>query len=177
MAGGKPKMAYKITDQDDRTYNGCQWGENVTHTSSGTGPLCTEGWIHYYTDPLLAVLMNPIHGAFDNEAMRLWKCKAGGAHKSDHGLKEGCTSLTTIRRVEIPKVSTEQRVRFAILCARAVCKDPGWVSWSDKWLAGTDRSAATAGEAAKAEAKAAWAYCLSWTETAAGEATWATCAA
>ncbi len=56
---------YKITDKNDRTYGGCQWGKNVTHTADGQGDLCSEHWIHFYTDRFLAVIFNPIHGDYD----------------------------------------------------------------------------------------------------------------
>ena len=62
-------MLYKLTDENDRTYNDTQWGEGVTHETSGEGKLCGEGWIHAYIDPLLAVFLNPIHACFTNPHM------------------------------------------------------------------------------------------------------------
>ncbi|KKL58315.1 hypothetical protein LCGC14_2226540, partial [marine sediment metagenome] len=55
---------YKLTDSNDQTYGKTQWGPGIEHAASGKGPLCTEGWLHAYTDPLLAVLLNPIHGNY-----------------------------------------------------------------------------------------------------------------
>ena len=52
---------YKLTDQNHQTRNNTKWGAGVTHTASGQGDLCTAGWLHAYTSPLLAVLLNPIH--------------------------------------------------------------------------------------------------------------------
>ena len=155
---------YKLTDEHAQTYGGCQWGENVTHTASGEGELCGPGWIHAYTDPLLAVLLNPIHADFMNP--RLWECE-GEVGKTDHGLKVGCTRLTTVREVAAPAVTTEQRVRFAILCAMEVCRDVEFVRWAETWLSNADRTAA---RAAAAEAEAAWA--AAWAARAA-RAAWA----
>jgi len=155
---------YKLTDQDDRTYNNTQWGEGVKHMASGKGELCTDGWIHAYTDPLLAVLLNPIHANIQNA--HLWEAE-GEIGMDDHGLKVGCASLTTIRRIDVPVVTTEQRVRFSILCTRTVYTETTWTMWADAWLSGVDRSAA-----------AAWvAGAAAWAAEAAGAATGAAGAA
>jgi hypothetical protein len=114
------KQPCKLTDKNDKTKNNTQWGEGVTHTTSGEGDLCTFGWIHYYDSPLLAVLLNPIHGDFQKP--HLWKVKVDGRIKEDHGLKFGATSLTTLKRIELPEITTEQRVIFGILCAVEVSR-------------------------------------------------------
>ena len=58
--GDKAMQLYKLTDDSGRTYNNTQWSEGSTHTASGDGDMCRQGWIHAYTHPLLAVLLNPI---------------------------------------------------------------------------------------------------------------------
>jgi hypothetical protein len=143
---------YKLTDKDGRTRGETQWGEGVTHTTDGHGNLCGPGWLHAYTDPLLAVLLNPIHGNFADPL--LWKCK-GKIGKRDHGLKVGCTSLTTLRQIPMPAVTTEQRVRFGILCAWEVYAEPAWREWADAWLAGASRSERAAIAAARGAESAA----------------------
>lgn len=161
------EVLYKLTDKNGQTHGGCQWGEGVTHTAPGGGELCTKAWIHAYTDPLLAVLLNPIHGKFDPETMRLWECE-GEVGITDHGLKVGCTSLTTIREVPAPQVSLEQRARFGILCAKEVYTESTWTGWADAWLDGSEFSRveataprATARVTATAWAAAAWAVTAS----------------
>ena len=105
---------YKLTDDKNQTHGGTQWGKGVTHKAKGRGEeLCTEDVIHAYKHPLLAVLLNPIHADFDK--VRLWE--AEGEIVIDDGLKLGCKALTILKRIRVPKVTTEQRVRFAILCA------------------------------------------------------------
>ena len=149
-------MLYKLTDEKDQTYGGCQWGEGVTHTADGLGELCTEHWIHAYRDPILAVMMNPIHGQYDLATAHLWECE--GEVGKDNGMKLGCTTLKTVKRTTLPLVTIEQRVRFGILCAREVCHEADFIRWSDGWLSDQDRSgkAAAAREAAwAAEAEAA----------------------
>lgn len=149
---------YKLTDQDGytrRNYdNACLWGENVSHSGTGKGELCGPGYIHAYTHPLLAVLLNPIHA--DLPAPRLWEAE-GEIAKSDRGLKVGCVTLKTIREMPLPVVTTEQRVRFAILCAKAVYTDAAWLAWANGWLDGTDRTERAARAARVAAEAAAWA--------------------
>jgi len=127
---------YKLTRQDGTAYGGTQWSEGVTIKTSGRGRLCGPGYTHWYTHPLLAVLLNPIHAYYTDPV--LWEGE-GEAVKSD-GLQVGCKKATTIRRIPLPKVTTEQRVKFAILCALQVYREPGYVAWAESWLSGADRS-------------------------------------
>jgi len=149
---------FKLTDGDGKTRNDTQWGPGVSHSGTGEGGLCGPGWIHAYENPLIAVLLNPIHADFKHP--RLWEAEGEIAIR-DGQLKCGCKTLTTIREIPLPEITAEMRVRFAILCARealtaadAACK--AWNAWADKWLSGEDRSAAAAAKAAAAAAKAAY---------------------
>jgi len=124
---------YKLTDKNDQTYGGCQWGEGVTHTADGKGELCTKHWIHAYVDPVLAVFLNPMHGKYDTDTGHMWECE-GEIDIDDEGRKVGCIKLTTIRRIDMPQVTTRQRTRFAILCAKKVSKNKKWIKWANGWL-------------------------------------------
>jgi hypothetical protein len=151
---------FKLTNAEGKTRPGerneCQWGPGVTRRGTGKGELCSEGYIHAYEHPLLAVLLNPIHADYEDPI--LWECE-GEVALRDGQLKCGCVELTTVRQVELPVVTTEQRVKFGILCALEVCQEPGFVEWANKWLNGEDRTEAAAARAA------AWAAVLA-TETA-----------
>jgi hypothetical protein len=170
---------YKLTDRNGRTHNNTQWGEGITHSGTGEGELCGSGWIHAYTDPALAVLLNSNHANF--KSPRLWVAE-GDVVKNDHGLKVGCRTLTTLYEIPLPDITAEQRVRFAILCARSVYhKNDDWTAWADAWLRGDNRDGAVAVEAARAArvaARAAWAAWAAWAaevevEAAAEKAAWA----
>ena len=139
---------YKFTDRNDKTYGGCRWGEGITHEADGNGDLCSEHWIHAYTDPLLAVVMNPIHGGYGKDK-HLWKCKAEIGRDGD-GLKFGTTKLTTIKRVPIPRISKAAKIHFGIYCALEVYHEKSFVRWAEDWLSGKDRSYAAAHAAADA---------------------------
>jgi len=140
------KIKYKFTDENMRTHNGCQWTLGEWEEVSGKGELCNNGWLHCYCDPLLAILLNPIHGDYKNP--RLWEVEVGGAEKHDGQLKSGYTQMRLLKEIKLPVITIEQRVRFGILCAKEVCKDKKWNIWADEWLDGTDRTNAAANEAA-----------------------------
>ena len=144
----------KLTSANGQTYGGCQWGENVEHTAPGTGELCGPGYIHAYTDSLLAVLFNVIHANFESPLG--WEAD-GDVEREDHGLKVGCTRLKTIKQISLPVITTSQRVRFAILCALEIYSDPLFVQWAGDWLSGKDRTEMAAWAAEAARAAAAWA--------------------
>ena len=116
------KKLWKITNKDMTTRGGYKWGLGEWHETSGQGPLCGAGWLHCYEGdevggPLLAVLLNPIHGGFDPETMRLFECEGEGAELRDGALKLGRTRLRLVREVPVPVVTTAQRVRFGLYCA------------------------------------------------------------
>jgi len=144
---------YKLTDQRGYTrrgyYNETLWGEGVTHTAEGEGGLCSDGVIHAYSSPELAMFLNPIHANITDPMA--WECE-GTDLVEDDGAKQGYRTLTTNKRVQVVIPTTEQRVTFGILCAKQVCTYAAWIEWANKWLDGTDRSAASAANAAYAAA-------------------------
>jgi len=173
-------IKYKLTTQDGTTHNYYQWslpkGEKPGdwHRTSGKGDLCGPGWLHYYHHPLLAVLLNPIHA--DIQDPILWEVEVGEEQKDDAGLKGGATKVRLLKKIDLPMLSTEQRVAFGIYCALEICKDEKFVRWANGWLMGSDRSAAAAAQVPRAAysateaeaAQAAWAA-----EAEAAQAPWA----
>jgi hypothetical protein len=147
----KEMKVYKLTTQSSTSQNKTLWGVGVTHSVTGDLRQCKNG-IHAYSDPLLAQLLNPIHADISDPI--LWECEASDEMLNDNGLKSCHRSLTTLRQIPLPLVSTEQCIRFAILCTLEVCDDPSYVQWAHNWLSGVDRSEAAAW-AAEAAARAA----------------------
>jgi hypothetical protein len=121
--------------------------------------LCSEGWLHYYSDAKLAAFLNPIHAGFDKP--RLFEIEVAESIKSDNGLKYGCTKMRLIKELQFIKPTTEQCIKFAIYCALEVCKDAAFIKWANNWLDGTDRSKESARAAAAAD-YAAWAADAAW---------------
>ena len=68
----------------------------------------------------------------------------------------------TVREIPMPVLTTEQRVEIAIQCALYDCKkryftSDNFIQWAERWLDGTDRSAAAAwGAAREASWEASW---------------------
>jgi hypothetical protein len=147
------KTLYKLTDQNNKTHNETLWGPGVKRKATGKRyELCSDGLIHAYEDPLLAVFISPLHVNYSNP--KLWKAKTTCKKIVRDGTKVGVKSLTTIHEIPLPVVTLTQRIAFGILCAKKVCSDTKWNKWADKWLSGEDRSVESA-DAARA-AYAAW---------------------
>ena len=145
-------MLYKVTDENGQTRNQTQWGENISHTATGTGTeLCSDGVIHAYENPLVAAFIHPLHVQFNNPI--LWEAE-GEVIVREGQLKCGCKTLTTLKKISLPEISTEQRIEIAIRCAQLACKEPAWNEWASKWLSGEDRSKESANAAYRAAAAA-----------------------
>ena len=105
-------IVYKLTDKFGQTIGMTQWGNNVSHTAKGNSKkLCSDGFIHYYTHPLLAVLLNPIHADF--KSPKLWEAEASGEIINEP-LKSGCKTLRTIKEIPLPEISRVQKIAFEI---------------------------------------------------------------
>ena len=171
---------YKLTDGQGRTRAGedneLTWAVGVAHKTAGTGTrLCTADVIHAYEHPLIAVLMNTVHAMLNPATMRLFVAE-GEIVAREGELKCGVHALKIVEEIPVPTLTTEQRVKFAILCAKCVCTDVAWNAWADKWLSSDDRSAEAAEAtawAAEATAWAAEAAAAAWAAAEAAEAAWA----
>lgn len=144
---------YKLTNQSMQTHNGYQWALAEWRATNGKGDLCGPGWLHAYDDPLLAVLLNPVHANLARP--RLFEATGAGERRDDRGLKCAYTRLRLDKEIPLPTVTTEQRVRFAIGCALAVYHESGFIAWANAWLTGADRREGRAARAAAWEAVAA----------------------
>ena len=138
----KPITLYKLTDQNMQTHGGFQWALGRPREASGSGGLCGPGWLHAYSDPALAVALNPIHADYSNP--RLFVAEGHGMLLDDRGLKCGVTQLTLVARQSPPKISTAAKVHFAILCGKMVYTRTDWLAWADAWLDRADRTAVAA---------------------------------
>ena len=160
-------IKYKLTDQKMQTYQGFQWnlGEWQEARGSSEKGLCSDGWLHCYDSPLLAVLHNPIHADISNP--RLFEVEVDGDCKNDNGIKCGYKKMRLVREISIPTITTEQKIKYAILCVKQVCFEKEWNIWADNWLSNVDRTSdaayaaahvSHAADAADAAAYAAVAY-------------------
>ena len=140
MLNSEEYIPCKLTNKDGYTKNQTLWGENITHEATGSSnqALCSNGWIHFYEHPLIAVFMNPIHAQLNEP--RLYSCLIEGEIEKDGPLKSGCKKLTTLSRLPLPVITSEQRIEIGIRCAMIVYKEQHWSLWAQKWLSGEDRT-------------------------------------
>jgi len=149
---------YKLTDPKMCTYGRCQWHIDIPRVTSGERGLCGGGWLHWYTDPKLALFLNSIHGQFEREYLRLFEAEAEGRILHDKPFKGGSTKLTLTREItDFQRPTDEQFIYFGILCAKHVYKDVEWNAWADRWICG-DRSMNMSWEAEKVSYVANCAY-------------------
>ena len=150
---------YKLTDMNMKTYGGYPWVLGKWNRTSGKGDLCGPGWLHAYTSPVLAELLNPIHANF--REYRLFRGEASGPVISDSGLKVGYTNMRITEELPRLHITTENRIRFGIACACRVYTSAEYRAWAGRWVSGADRTET-----------AAWAA-VEVAETAAETAAWA----
>lgn len=174
-------IGYKLVNQDYTTHGGMKWEIGKTNIAWVEGTqMCSPQVLHYYEHPLLAVLLNPRHADIRNPRMLKIECSEKVA---GDGLKAACKEQTPIEEMEVPVLTTNQRVAFAIKCALAVYQQDTFVKWAEDWLSGKDRTkssataAACAAGAACAASAAGTAAAACATGAATGAAARAACAA
>lgn len=129
---------YKLTDSKSQTRNGMHWPIGATNIATGEGnKLCSPGVLHGYSHPLLAVLLAPIHVNYDT--LRLMEVITNEVVAHD-GTKVGAKQMTVIRELELPTITTEQRVTFTIYCSLSVCQNNAFVKWADACLSSEYKS-------------------------------------
>ena len=144
---------YKLTDMNMKTYRGYPWTLGKWNRTSGKGDLCGPGWLHAYTSPVLAELLDPIHANF--REYRLFRGEASGPVISDSGLKVGYTNMRITEELPRLHITTENRIRFGIACACRVYTSAEYRAWAGRWVSGADRTETAAWAAAEAAETAA----------------------
>jgi len=137
-----------------RTYYEFQWELGKWYETTGEGDLCSSGWFHFYSDPLVGLFLNPVHISIENP--RLFRAEVEGKFLNDNKTKYGYSRARLIEELPVPQISPVQQVRFAILCAKEVYKGKKWNKWANNWLSGknrTEESAAGAAYTAKSTAE------------------------
>jgi hypothetical protein len=158
------KFLYKLTKENGDTFNHTHWSEGTKHEIAkklrdNTKPLCSEHYIHAYENPLVAVFMNPVHSNFKNPI--LWQA-TGWVQKRDGQLKCGCFSLKTLKKIPLPALTTNQKIRAAIYCSLIRTQTETYRTWAANWLSGKDRSASAATYAATYAVTYAAAYATAY---------------
>ena len=145
---------YKLVTQSEdgvmTTMNNTRWTVGVTNKARGAGEtMCSDAVLHCYSHPLLAIMFNPLHANIENPVLLEIECSE---IVNTDGLKHACKEQTPIAILQLPEITTTQKVAFGIKCALLFCEDDGFMSWANKWLTGEDRSSESADAAARANA-------------------------
>jgi len=142
-------IIYKLTRQDRTTRDGFKYPPKGSRLPelSGKGGLCSDSFYHGYAHPLLAILHAPIH--VEPDYTKMIEIEVPEVCAPDQ-TKLGFTTGIVGKVVPPPKVTNEQRKRYAIGCACSVYKDGSFRKWADDWISGKDRSRGAARIAALA---------------------------
>ena len=137
-------------DKDGYTRKGetneIYWFDGEEKVATGTGGLCTDGVIHYYDHPMLAVLFNPIHANI--QPPRLIEIEID-EEKYHDSLKGGCRKASFVKELAVPEIPAEQKIAFVIKISLKYCRDADYILWANNWLNGKDRSYCAARAAAR----------------------------
>lgn len=129
---------FKLLRPDLTTYNGCQWQVGEWKETSGEGDLCGSGWLHAYPHPLLAVLFNPLHAAY--QPCVLFKADASGRVKREGVAKLGATHMVLREPMELPIITPAQSVRFALYLILSQHPNSSLLRWGHSLLQGGEPS-------------------------------------
>ena len=154
MSITRMNIRYKLLNQDLISYGNCKWELFVWKETDGIGELCSSGWLHCYSNPILGLILNPIHANINNP--RLFKVEVDGKTLNDNGLKEGWSRMRIIEEMDVPNITLTQKIGFGIYCSLEVYKEKDYVTWANKWLSGEDRTIVSAKAVANAAAYAAY---------------------
>jgi hypothetical protein len=136
------RTLYKLTDENLTTQNNTKWVLGEWKETDGIQQsLCNSSWLHVYKDPYIAALIYPAHMTYDNP--RCFRAEGDGKFLSD-GTKCGVTKLRLVEEIPLPTITTEQRIKIAILCTMEIYKEEQFTRWANDWLSGKDRSVGTA---------------------------------
>jgi hypothetical protein len=125
-------MYYFITDREGKDWQGRQWGEDVSHTETNDNYYFT-----CYQSPTVAALMVAANDEYKNH--RLWVAEPFG-DITNYDYREISTGMKTLREVETPTLTIEQRITFGIVCALNTVEHALFQQWGFNWLKGKDRS-------------------------------------
>ena len=125
------KKRYKLLNKNRTTCNNTHWpiGQWVEAQGDPNQGLCSDGWLHCYDSPELALFLNPIHANISDPIV--CEVEVEGKSRNDKGLKRGYRRMRVTKDLAIKRPTTEQCVRFAILCVKQVYKDDAWNAWAD----------------------------------------------
>ena len=129
---------YKLTEWNYKSKDNRIWGEGIEHTTIGGGVFSDPCWIHAYSHPVLASLLNCIGECFTNPV--LWEAESGPRLEGPSGINVATTRLKTIKIIPLPELTLEQKIKIALRCVLSQLESEEYAEWAQKWLDGSDRT-------------------------------------
>ena len=136
-------LMYKLTTRGLATYNNTLWTPGVWKKTSGEGEMCGPGWLHCYSHPELALLLNSGHAELFRPL--LWEIEVAGQHTTD-GLKHATTEQRLMRQIPTPPIFEHEAKVFGVLCALKASQEKEelnwqlpnetWATWAENYLSG-----------------------------------------
>jgi hypothetical protein len=104
-------LLYKFVSDEFKTKNATRWAVGVKNEAQGLGnALCTDGVLHGYEHPLLAVFLKSQH--VEDEFKILIEVDSSEIVARD-GLKVGSKRQQMIRQIDAPDITVKQRIEIA----------------------------------------------------------------
>jgi hypothetical protein len=119
-------MYYLVTDSENKTFGNVVWSENVVHEEMNN----PNKLFSIYDDPTVAHFMNPAYDGFKNPT--IWE--AEGEKTVSFGFRHESQKIKTIKKVEMPEPTNDQRIAFAILCSLHLVSNQAFKFWAISYL-------------------------------------------
>jgi hypothetical protein len=128
-------MYYLVTDYNDMTERGVEWGTDITHEETNPNfPFSV------YDHIPTALFMHPAYEGIQKP--KIWEAVSENPQKI--GFYFETTKLTTTKIALQPPITRSHRVTFAILCCLQIIQNPIFKKWAINYLRGIDTNKETA---------------------------------
>jgi hypothetical protein len=117
---------YFVTNQENKTWRGLEWGENVTHSEENTN---YQFWV--YESPLVAAFMSPMYDGITNP--KIYTCVGDTSTAKDH-LRHRFKTLTSLKIHPNIVPTKSQSIIFGILAAINTVQTSLFSDWAKKYL-------------------------------------------
>jgi hypothetical protein len=139
---GMDAMArYLLTDAENHTWRGSTIypGHSVFSSNTPDNIVSTNA-DEMGESALMAIMLNPWHSQLEQRKMLELEFSQISVVKSDPRIS------MLVRETQVPSVTTDQKIVFALMVIQEVYKNEVFCNWSENWISGNDRSPESAGK-------------------------------
>ena len=132
---------YLLTDAENHTWRGSTIypGHSVFSSNTQDNIVSTNA-DEMGESPLVAIMLNPWHSQLEQQKMLELEFSQISVVKSDPRIS------MLVRETQVPSVTTDQKIVFALMVIQEVYKNEVFCNWSESWISGNDRSPESAGK-------------------------------